>query len=496
MSGKSKLLHCIILALLCGCQATLAPKVQSDVQTVPVIEVDHQQAPTSIPSLAWPAPAQTLITTAIQQAADIEIARARLQDARALNEQSFAGFLPQLGLSVDGAQARNRRRTRVPAEADDLVPNSRNHGVAATFAWDLDLFGKNHARWKADLSESQARAAEVRLAQQNFERDLQLAMLDLVASMQLQKLQQALFDNLTAIESKQSALQRVGLLSTTDLVRARAETQTAAADLDDVRLAAEIAPMRVRALTDLALPNIRQSLASTQLASLCTFAITDQMNLQSVHARPDVQAANARLQSALSNAVAAKLDFLPSLQINARYADSTQRDRDIFERLTDALDRSLGVSLAQSLFQGGRVLGLSQSADAGAHIAAAELRKALLSAALALDSALATQHRAFDKQTRLIKAKESADQGLKLARARWKAGIDSELTYLSFKREQLQRELALSNAQASRCQAQINLQAAVWDPVNDIHSKSAHAEPVEARLTKDAHAGIRSTFNP
>jgi outer membrane protein TolC len=180
-----------------------------------------------------------------------------------------------------------------------------------------------------------------------------------------------------------------------------------------------------------------------------------------VHARPDIQAAQARLQSALSSAVAAKLDFLPSVQITGRYADNQLRERDIFSRVSDALDRSLGVSLTQSLFQGGRVHAASKAASSRAQIAAAELRQALLNAAFELDSALATQRSSAIQQERLNLAKQSSDQSAAMAAARLKAGIDSELTFLSFKREQLERTRALLDADTARCQAHIDLQAAV-----------------------------------
>ena len=413
----------------------------------------------ALPQLRWPLNTQRFIEQALASNTDLNTAKLRVQEAGAINAASRANLLPQLDLSVANSRDRSAQARPKP-ELGTVAAREKRLQARLAFNWELDLFGLQRTRAKATSAQQNALAAQARAVRQSIAAQLQSALISALAAQRQMLHTEKLLAILSEIETLQQALVDAGLTSRSELLRVRAERLSRRADAERVTTERTLQTLRLRALSDQSLSQIAELLAQSHAVQGCSIAV-QALPISSLLTRPDVQAAEQSLIATQMGAKAAQLARLPIFALTGELASQESRQRTLSDLLQRVNQTSMGLSLAQSLFAGGRLKAEASAAKTRAEIAEQDYRNVLLSAAEELDSALAQVHQANQIGTQLKQALDDSKAQLSMSTARFAAGIDSRLQHLEQQRELIERRLIYIDANADQCLAKVSLARAV-----------------------------------
>ena len=118
---------------------------------------------------------------------------------------------------------------------------------------------------------------------------------------------------------------------------------------------------------------------------------------------------------------------------------------------------ALGATLAQTIFDGGRLRGQVDVATSRERELVESYRRAILAALVDVESALASSSRTADQELLQAQVVEQARIALRLAEIRYREGVDDLLTVLDAQRTLFQAEDQLAQIRLSRLQASLGL---------------------------------------
>ena len=191
-------------------------------------------------------------------------------------------------------------------------------------------------------------------------------------------------------------------------------------------------------LTDLTVPRVAPGLPSELLTR-----------------RPDLASTEAQLAAANANIIVARAALLPSIQLTGSAGLASNVLLNFLNGPTAAL--ALGASLAQTIFDGGRLRGQVDLATSRERELIESYRKSILAALADVESTLASSSRTADQELLLQQIVEQAQRALRLAEIRYREGVDDLLTLLEAQRTLFQAEDQLEQIRLSRLQASIGL---------------------------------------
>jgi NodT family efflux transporter outer membrane factor (OMF) lipoprotein len=377
----------LILLLTTAC-ATTSPVLAPQVGT-PAGWSEPATADAAAVSADWwqrfgSAELQTLVDEALAGSPDLAIAVERVRQAEAQVRVAGASLFPQ----VDVAASSSARTTR------DRSTNSsvRTEGAGTTLSasYELDLWGRNAAG---------VSSAEASLRAAGFDRET--ARLTLIAGVasayfEVLSLRGRIAngrDNVAIAErvlQVVSARARNGIASPLDVARQEAtllsqraallpleqqERQTLAALAVLVGRPPEGFDVKAAGITDLAVPSIDPGLPSTLLVR-----------------RPDLASAEAQLAAANADVAAARAAMLPTITLTGSAGLATAALTSVSTMGATAA-ASIGASLLQPIFDGGRLRGNVKVAESRERELVEAYRKAILSAFADVETALAAASR-------------------------------------------------------------------------------------------------------
>lgn len=377
---------------------------------------------------------------------DLGIAVERVRQAEAQAQIAGASLFPQLGL----AAATSRRETR-PDRGPAVTADSSSAALNASY--EFDLWGRNAAG---------ARSAGAALRASRF--DQETARLTLVAGVanayfQVLSLRGRLVlarQNLVIAEDVLAVVSsrvRNGASSALDLARQQTavlnqqaaipplqlqERQTRAALALLVGRPPEGFDIGAKLLRELALPGVAPGLPAELLVR-----------------RPDLASAEAQLAAANANIAAARAALLPGISLTGSAGLSSTELLSFLSAPSRVL--SVGASLAQTVFDGGRLRGQVELAAARERELVEAYRKAVLAALSDVENSLVAVNRNADQERIQIQVMEQAGRALGLARVRYRAGADDLLSVLDAQRTLFQAEDQLAQLRLARLQASVGL---------------------------------------
>jgi outer membrane protein, multidrug efflux system len=400
-----------------------------------------------------------LITQAITANADIRIAAANLQEARALARSSDAQLFPQIGSSA------GVNRVRSP---DDQGQPQTGTVYSAGFdvRWEADLFGR--AR-----NDRQAAAATV-LAGQAGLRSAQVSVAAEVVRnyFELRGLQAQLSVAKASLESQQATLklvqarQAAGRSTTFDTERANALVQSTAAAVPALEASLLRTRYRLAVLTGQAPTALDTQLAQEQpLPGLKPTALNSIGSPETLlRRRPDVQVAQAQIEAAAARVGVATSALFPSVTLGGTLGLNAGRAADLGNSASFVY--SLGANLAWSLLDFGRVRAQIAASQAQADATLANYEKTVLAALEETEGALASYTRAQQQTEALFAAAQSASKAEEIARARFSVGASDFLAVLDAQRELLSARDQLAQAQTAGATSLVAVYKALaggWD---------------------------------
>jgi multidrug efflux system outer membrane protein len=439
--------------VLAACATTPRGAQNSDVPVAP----SWNQLEKANPALAMNANAQVehdwwrhfgdptldaLITEAIANNKSLQIAVARIEEARANRGITRSRLFPE----VVGAASAQRGNQGVLT--GDRTLNLGDASIEAS--WEADLFGRNQARTAeagAILQSEEAAAQAVQVALlaevarnyfdvRNYERQLVLT-------------EQNLETQRMTLSLIQAQLQG-GFSSYFDVQRAAAQVSTTEAQLPVLHAAQDAAVNRLNTLIGLPPGSRDETLRAPRSLQPLDQQIVVAAPATILAARPDVRAAERRFASSISAKDAATADLFPTISLTAFFGLQGASG------VAGTTPWGIGAGLLQPILNFGRIESQIDAADARQRHAFLNYQKTVLEALEDMETALSSYVQETTRNTSLSAAVAQDRRAAELARQQYLNGFTSLLDVLVAERDLLSAE---ANQAASDAALRKNLVA-------------------------------------
>ncbi|MGC4075886.1 MAG: efflux transporter outer membrane subunit [Rubrivivax sp.] len=460
-----------LLACVSGC-TTVGPDYRAPVVAVPAhwIEAQATLAGADHDGLRrwWRSFQDPVLDRLVDQALahnqDLDIAMARLRQARAEREQVASAAAPQVSAGADGEVARDSK-----ALSSQAGGRARTWRLGLDASWELDLFGGTRRAVEAADAGLQALAEDHRALQVSLVAELVCD----YAALRATQLRLAIAgENVRTLAETERLTERAhqaGLGTAAEMMQARAERETAEAQLP--LLEADIARFS-HAIGVLAggFPGDWQTALATPAPALPVAGdLPLYLPSEVMRQRPDLRADERRLAAATAQIGVAEARRFPSFRLPLGIGSTASAIHDVFSGASLAWTAAMQGS--QSVYDAGAAgAGVSAAqarADAAKQVYERDVRVALRE----VEDALTAWASERQRQASLRKAVADSQQALDHATRLHARGLTAYLPVLVAQRSanQARDELALS--QLAELNAVIGLYKALgagWADTDDL----------------------------
>lgn len=391
-----------------------------------------------------------LVTTALHQNRDIQVAEARIREYRAQAGVARAPLFPSV--TANGAVSKNQIviGSFPPATYDAWT-------VTASVAWEVDFWGRIRRGLEAANADLGAQRAAAQAAVLSLVSDVASGYLQLLELDQERAIAEHTLSSRRRTLDLAQGRYAQGLTSELDVRQFEALVAAPAARLAQVeqaRAAGEHALSVLLGQGPTAIPR-SASLAGTAAAVV----VPDSLPSTLLERRPDVREAERAYAAATARVGIADAARLPTFMITGYTGSQAPTASDLFGGQTHVYQLQGGVSIP--LFAGGRLVNQARAARARADEARAQYEQTALTALREAGDALAQVRAARDQVAAQDTQARALRRALELADARYQAGVASYLEVLDAERSLFDAELALSQAQLSQLTAAVHLYKAL-----------------------------------
>lgn len=390
-----------------------------------------------------------LMQAAAQQSPDLLISTERVKQAELQMRIANASLFPSLSASASSGESRSKL---------DGGSNTRSEStrVGANISYEMDLWGgiaagraSAKAGYEATRYDQDAAALSVKAAIASgwfqwlaLQERIATAHKNIAIAERVQKIVDARYKN-GAATAADVAQQKTNLLtqrsSLLPLALQARQTQSALAILLG-KTPQEFSP----AAEKLLVIKVPQVAAGTP-ANLVT-------------RRPDLAASEADLRAANANIHAARAALLPGISLGANAGKSAS---ELFSLNPATQTSGWTLSLAQTLFSGGRLVNQKRLSEARQSELLLQYHKAILTALQEVDNALVAADISQRQETSQLEIVANAERSLGLTEARYRAGTDDLLSLLDAQRSLFQAQDALVQQRLERLHAAVDLYKAL-----------------------------------
>ncbi|MBI5435988.1 MAG: efflux transporter outer membrane subunit [Nitrosomonadales bacterium] len=379
---------------------------------------------------------------ALAQNADIQVAAARVLEARAQLGITEADQYPSVSANVAESRTKYSQISTFPR------PTQNFSHVTLDASYELDLWGKLRRASeasRADLLSAESARDTVRLtltaqvAQQYF------ALVSLDA-------QEAAIRRVLAGRQERLALNRkqlaVGVISEYDLHQAEADVAAVQAQLTSIVQARDKQETALTLLLGRSPRDVMSSELHRGSPSLANTWVPDGLPAELLLRRPDLKDAESRLVALNARIGAARAQFFPSIALTSYLGSESAAFANLFTGPAGIFQFAANVS--QPIFNAGRVEHLVEAAEARRDQALAQYKQAVASAFADVRNALSAQESARQVLASESTRSEALAQAYKQAELRFQSGIASRLELLDVERNYLQAELNRLDAERAQ----------------------------------------------
>jgi NodT family efflux transporter outer membrane factor (OMF) lipoprotein len=404
-----------------------------------------------------------LVDAAIAGNIDLAIARQRLVSARAARVVAGAGAYPQIGANVQGALANSSTTLQYPPGNGEY----RTYALGFDASWELDVFGGIKREEEAADADVQATIEDRRAILVSLLSEVASDYAALrasqarigIANRNIGVAQQAL--DLTNTEFAR------GLMTSLAVAEAKAQVETLQAALPPLR--AEVA--RLTHAIAVAAGQLPGALEAELSSPAPVIPAPPQLPLslpsEVVANRPDIRRAERRLAAATARVGAAVAQRYPHFTIPLMLEPTSSYLSELFE--SASLVWSIGLTVSQTIYQGGRLRAREQQARAAAEADALAYRQTVLTGLREVEDALVTY--AMDTQRSAALGAAVADDRTAQSHAQrlFAAGLTDFLNVLTTERTLYAAEDQQALSELARVQQVIALYKALgggWQSVS------------------------------
>ena len=430
---RSLFLTTAVFSLLAGCASVpgLGPK---PVAAAP--ESFDSHATLAGAQGAWPveswwqsfgdAQLDRLIGEGLGGSPDVAIAAARVRAADALAQQAGAALLPRVGVEGSAGGVQQSRNMGIPPQ---FVPDGiQDTGhIAATFGFDLDLWGRNRAALAAATSEAEAARVDEAQARLMLTTGIAAAYADLAGYYQALDVANEAVRVRGASADLSGDRARAGIENQAS--QRQAESRAAAARADVVALEEAIATTRNRIAALIgAGPDRGLSIARPQMARP-SLGLPDNAGIDLIGRRPDIVAARLRTEAAAKRIDVARADFYPNISLSALVGLQSLGLSNLFSAGSEYGNGGAAISLP--IFDGGRLQGRYRGSRADYDVAVATYDRTLIGALRDVADIVASRAATTRQLAGRREALAAAAEASKLAGLRYRAGLSNQIVQLT-----------------------------------------------------------------
>lgn len=403
-----------------------------------------------------------LIEDALEHNNDFLAAAANLEQARANSRIALADMLPTLGASF------NARRSAIvtdpttaaqaggdgPTESDRIYIN--NYSLGGQLSWEIDLWGRLTDETRAAFGEATAAYADLHGARLSLAARVAQAWFALIEARQQRELAER---DIAARESNLRVTERRyerGVASSLDVRLSRSALASSQADLALRQQLEREASRRLEVLLG------RYPAAELEAAeSLPTLPPLEGAGAPGdiLARRPDLIAAEARMEAAGLRARAARKQLLPQLTLSSQLGTSGPEFADLID--PNRLAGNIAGGLFQPLFQGGRLIANAKRASAAAEASLFNYAQTVLTAYEEAENALTAEELLAARERALRVAYEEAAAAEELTERRYASGAATIFNLLDAQTRRIQAESQYIQAQQQRVSNRVQLYLAI-----------------------------------
>lgn len=388
-----------------------------------------------------------LVDRAVAGNLNLSIARARVQEARALRRAASAGLLPSLTASATSQEFELSQNAFGPNQflADLGIPlDGRLYDASFDAAWELDLFG---------LNRSSKDAATNRVAQlESNRRDITVTIIAEIARnyVELRGAQRRLevVEKNIRIQSDTAEIVRnrydTGLASELDLTRAEAQLRSIESQRPPLRAAIRGLLYQLATLLGEQPQALLAELSSPQAIPFIDDVVPVGLPSDLVWRRNDVRSAEFALRAAMADQRVAQANLYPRFFLTGALSQEGTTFSDLYDSAARAW--SFGPLVQWPLFQGGALRAQRDAARSRSEVAYASFQQSVLVALQEVETQLVAYAEAQLRFQSLQEAATSSNRSVELASILYDRGLEDFLTVLDAERSlaQLEDQLIVS----------------------------------------------------
>jgi outer membrane protein, multidrug efflux system len=435
--GRRACIACVVAALLAGC--AVAPEYRKQTPEMPATWTLEAPWRASRPDDAvargpwWQRfgdpELDALERRALDNSPTLALAGARLAQAQSTLAAATAGRYPQLGLSLRGARQRisaNRPLNNYNAPNFSTV---QNDAVAAlTVSYETDLFGRVQSSIAGATASAQQLAADLENVRLLLTADVASAYFNLRAvDTELDVVSRSVALQRRALELA-SARHDLGAVSGLDVAQQQALLDTTLTQVDLLKRQRTQFEHALATLTGAGAPAFtlapRAGEQSPQVPAVPVGVPSDILER-----RPDIASAERAMAAANAQIGIASAAFYPSISLGGNYGVESRALPALFD--ASSLLWSLGASLAQPLFDAGRIRANLAGAQAGYDATVANYRRVVLTAMQEVEDGITGMAALERAHAQALRASDSATRVLDLATARYEGGVATYLDLIT-----------------------------------------------------------------
>ena len=447
-------LLCIALAALSAC--SLAPPYQRPGTPEPA---GYKEAPAADSTWFPAAPADELdrgpwwqlfgdpaLSATVEQVEvsnqNVAAAVAAYAQAQALVSQQRAALFPSLGLDA----------TATRSGGQGAVASGSNLRLGFTASWEADIWGA--LRLAVTGAEVSAEQSAANLAAARLSAQAALAT-DYFALREADNEIALLTDAVTAYERARQITQNqydAGIAQRTDVLQAQTQLETTRANLSAAvgqraRLEHAIALLVGKAPVEFSVPVAPWNATVPAIPLVVPSALLQR--------RPDIAAAERAVAAANAQIGIQRAAYFPNIGLTASYAAAGGTLLSLFR--TSGSVWSLGLTLAQTIFDAGAIAAKVEGAQAARDVAIANYRQTVLTAFVAVEDQLATIRSLAEQDSQRRAASADADRTEQLTLNQYLQGQVPYTTVVTVQVTALNARQTLSQLMSSRQAAAVAL---------------------------------------
>jgi NodT family efflux transporter outer membrane factor (OMF) lipoprotein len=425
----------------------------------------------------WTVFGDPVLDSLIERAAlgnlDLEIAAARVREARALRRVVKADRVPTVDLSGQAA------RTNISDAVDPFARGTYDsYQLNFEASWELDVWGR--VRSSIDAATADIQAGEEAL------RDLMVLLYAEVALnyVDLRTFQARIRFAEGNVETQQSTLQLVNdrfdaqLVPALDIRQAEMNLARTQSLLPTLRQNAARAAHRIAVLLGSEPGAVYQLLAEDSSIPAGADAVQVGIPADVLRRRPDIRRAERDLAAQTARIGVSEANLYPQFALTGRFGWESLSTSDLFNGGSEAW--GISIPFRWNLFDRGRIKGDVAAQEARAEALQAGYEQTILLALEEVENAMIALSTERDRVGYLQASATAAQEAVNLVRELYNAGLKDFQPVLDSERTLAEQQDALASSQGLVARDMIGLYTALgggWDPAADVEQLIADQPP-------------------